>query len=100
MIVLGGFLSIILSLIALHDPPTAARFGLPLAVLMFIPLFAAIGASYGVLGGEFGHWGVPLVLSLLILPIPVIFWRMRRRFGWPVLLQRSLWSIIAGNPFP
>ncbi len=99
VILLGGFLPIVLSLIGLHDPRTAARFGLPFAVLTFIPLFSAIGGSYGVIVGEFGHWGVPLALALLILAIPVIFWRIAARFGWPVPLQRSLWSIIAGNPF-
>jgi hypothetical protein len=99
VIVLGGFLPIVLSLIALHDPRTAARFGLPLAVLTFIPQFASIAASFGVLVGGFGHLGVPLAVSVLILAIPVIFWRIAVRFGWPIPLQRSLWSILAGNPF-
>lgn len=98
-IVLGGFLPIVLCLIGLRDPRIAARFGLPLAVLTFIPLFSAIGGSYGIIVGEFGHWGVPLALSLLILAIPVIFWKMAARFGWPIPIQRSLWSIIAGNPY-
>jgi hypothetical protein len=83
----------------LHDPRTAARFGLPLAVLTFIPLFSAIGGSYDVIVGEFGHWGVSLALALLILTIPVVFWRFAARIGWPFPLQRSLWSIIAGNLF-
>ena len=99
VIVLGGFLPIVLSLIALHDPRTAARFGLPLAVLTFIPLFATIGASYGVLVGGFGRLEVPLALSLLILAIPVIFWRIAARFGWPIPLQRSLRSSLAHHPF-
>ena len=99
VIVFAGFLPIVLCLIGLHDPRTAGRFGLPLAVLTFIPLFSAIAGDYGVIVGEFGHWGVPLALALLILAVPVIFWRLAARFGWPVPLKRSLWSIIAGNPF-
>ena len=59
VIVFGGFVPIVLSLIGLHDPRTAARFGLPVAVLTFIPQFATIGGSYGILGA-FGRWGVPL----------------------------------------
>jgi hypothetical protein len=99
VIVFGVFLPIVLCLIGLHDPRTAARFGLPLAVLTFIPLFSAIGGSYDVIVGESGHLGVPLAISLLVLAIPVTFWRFAARFGWPVPLPRSLWSIIAGNPF-
>jgi hypothetical protein len=99
VIVLGSLLPIVLSLIALHDPRTAARFGLPLAVLTFLPQFVTIGGSYRVLLGKVGGVGVPLALSLLILAIPVIFWRISARLGWPIPLQRSLWSIVAGNPF-
>ncbi len=100
VIVLGGFLPIVLSLIALHDPRTAARLGLPLAVLTFIPLFATIGVCYVNLVGGFGYWEAPLALSFLILAIPAIFWRIAARFGWPIPLQRSLWSILAGNLLP
>jgi hypothetical protein len=54
VIVLGGLLPIVLSLIALHDPRTAAQFGLPLAVLTFLPQFVTIGGSYRVLLGKVG----------------------------------------------
>lgn len=99
VIVCGGFLPMALCLIGLHDPRTAARFGLPLALLTFLPLWSAIGGSYSDIEGEFGRWGVPLALSLLILAVPVLFWRIAARFGWPIPLQRSGWSIIAGHPY-
>ena len=79
------------------EPPPGSAY--PLAVLTFIPLFATIGASYGVLLGGPGRLGVPLALSLLIVAIPAIFWRIAARFDWPIPLQRSLWSILAANLF-
>jgi hypothetical protein len=99
VIVLGGFLPIVLSLIALHDPRTAARFGLPLAVLTFIPLFATVGGSYSVLMGGFGFWEVPLALSLFILVIPAIFWKILASLAWPLSLNRSLRSSLAHHRF-
>ena len=99
VILLGGVLPGILSLIALHDPRTAARFGLPLAVLACIPLFVAITLSYGSLMGGVGRWEVPLALSLFILIIPTIFWKIAASLSWPLPLKRSLRSSLAHYPF-
>jgi len=53
-ILLGGFLPVVLGLIALHDPRTAARFALSLAVLAFLPLLGALDLAYSNMMGGFG----------------------------------------------
>lgn len=99
VIVLGGFLPIVLSLIALHDPRTAARFGLPLAGLACLPLFAAMSLSYAPLMGGSGYWEAPLALSLFILVVPGIVWKIAASYAWPVPLKQSVWSSLACHPF-
>jgi hypothetical protein len=88
MIVLGGFLPVVLSLVGLHDPRTAARFALPSAVLTLTALLEAILASGG-------SRNVALALALFILLIPGIIWKIAARFGWPLPLKKSPWPILA-----
>ena len=98
-IVLGGFLPIVFSAVALYDPRSAARYSLWIAPFAFLPFLASITGAVGGLQGFSGPLTIPLAMS---------FWSSRDSrslFGESQPgeagrspLEASLWSTWSPGP--